>query len=45
MKSLGIETLLIAGVTTDICCDTTAQDAMMLNYQVIMVHDALVAHN
>ena len=39
----GIETLLIGGTATNVCCDSTARDAMMLNYRVIMVDDALSA--
>ncbi len=36
----GIETLLIAGTTTDVCCASTARDAMMLDYRVAMLSDA-----
>ncbi len=39
----GIETLLIAGVATNVCCESTARDAMMLNYRVVMVSDASAA--
>jgi ureidoacrylate peracid hydrolase len=44
LKRLGIDTLLIAGTTTNVCCESTARDAMMLNYKVVMVHDALAAY-
>jgi len=27
-----------------VCCESTARDAMMLNYKVVMVHDALAAY-
>jgi len=44
LKRLGVDTLLIAGTTTNVCCESTARDAMMLNYRVVMVHDALAAY-
>jgi ureidoacrylate peracid hydrolase len=44
LKRRGIDTLLIAGTTTNVCCESTARDAMMLNYKVVMVHDALAAY-
>ena len=39
LKSRGIETLLIAGTVTNVCCESTARDAMMLDYRVIMLSD------
>jgi ureidoacrylate peracid hydrolase len=35
-----IDTLLIAGTTTNVCCESTARDAMMLDYRVAMLSDA-----
>lgn len=35
----GIDTLVIVGTLTNVCCESTARDAMMLNYRVIMVDD------
>jgi ureidoacrylate peracid hydrolase len=40
LKSRGIETLLITGTATNVCCESTARDAMMLDYRVIMLSDA-----
>lgn len=40
LRSLGIDTLLIAGTKTNICCETLARDAMMLDFGVVMVADA-----
>jgi ureidoacrylate peracid hydrolase len=34
-------TLLIGGMATNVCANVTARDAMMLNFKVIMVPDAL----
>ncbi len=36
----GIDTLVIVGTLTNVCCESTARDAMMLDYRVIMVDDA-----
>lgn len=41
----GIDSVLIAGTATNICCETTARDAMMLNFRTIMVSDALAAYS
>ncbi len=43
LRSRGIETLLIAGTATNVCCKSTARDAMMLDYRVIMLTDANAA--
>ncbi len=39
----GIETLLIGGTTTNVCCESTAGNAMMLDFNVVMVSDCLAA--
>jgi len=36
----GIETVLITGTMTSVCCDSSARDAMMLNFRTLMVSDA-----
>jgi len=38
-----IDTVLIAGTATNVCCESTARDAMMLNFKTVMVSDALAA--
>jgi ureidoacrylate peracid hydrolase len=40
-----IDTVLIAGTATNICCESTARDAMMLNFKTVMVADALAANS
>jgi ureidoacrylate peracid hydrolase len=35
----GIDNLLITGTVTNVCCESTARDAMMLDYRVIMLSD------
>ncbi|MDM0048903.1 cysteine hydrolase family protein [Variovorax sp. J22R115] len=43
LKERGIETVLIGGTVTNVCCESTARDAMMMNYATVMVEDALSA--
>jgi ureidoacrylate peracid hydrolase len=43
LRSLGLDTLLIAGTKTNVCCESTARDAMMLDFKVLMVSDATAA--
>jgi len=40
LRARGIDTLIIAGTATNVCCESTARDAMMLNYKVFFVSDA-----
>jgi len=39
----GKDTLLIAGTKTNVCCECTARDAMMLDYKVVMLSDCTAA--
>jgi ureidoacrylate peracid hydrolase len=39
LKVDGIEYVLIAGIYTNVCCQASAQGAMMLNFRTIMVSD------
>lgn len=43
LRNIGVRTLLVTGVATNVCCDATARDAMMLNYHTVMVSDACAA--
>jgi ureidoacrylate peracid hydrolase len=43
LRERGIGTLLIAGTVTNVCCESTARDAMMRNFRAIMVTDANAA--
>jgi len=40
LKSAGIDTVIITGTATNICCESTARDAFMLNYRTLVVSDA-----
>jgi ureidoacrylate peracid hydrolase len=39
LRADGIDTLIIVGTATNVCCESTARDAMMLNYKVFFVSD------
>ncbi len=39
----GIDTLIISGTLSNCCCESTARDAMQMNYKVIFVADATAA--
>ena len=39
LREHGIEVLLIAGTKTNVCCDSTARDASMMEYRVAMISD------
>jgi ureidoacrylate peracid hydrolase len=43
LRSLGIDSLLIAGTKTNICCESTARDAMMLDFKCVMLSDCTAA--
>jgi ureidoacrylate peracid hydrolase len=40
LQPRGIENLIVAGTATNMCCESAARDAMMLDYKVVMVSDA-----
>jgi isochorismate hydrolase len=39
LRSRGIKDLIISGVMTNLCCDTTARDAFMRDYRVFILID------
>jgi ureidoacrylate peracid hydrolase len=43
LKARGIDTVLITGTLTNCCCESTARDAMQLNYRVLVAADANAA--
>jgi ureidoacrylate peracid hydrolase len=43
LRDRGIDTVLITGTVTNVCCESTARDAMMLNFKTIMVTDGNAA--
>jgi ureidoacrylate peracid hydrolase len=45
LRQRGLDTLLITGTVTNVCCESTARDAMMRNYKTIMLTDGNAAAN
>jgi ureidoacrylate peracid hydrolase len=45
LRAGGFDTVLITGTVTNVCCESTARDAMMLNFRTIMVSDGNAAAN
>jgi nicotinamidase-related amidase len=45
LAARGIDTVLITGVLTNICCESSARDAMTRGYRVVMVADANAARS
>jgi ureidoacrylate peracid hydrolase len=43
LRARGLDTVLVTGTVTNVCCESTARDAMMLNFKTIMVTDANAA--
>lgn len=44
LTSLGVDTLVMAGLTTECCVDSTARDAFNLDYHVFIAADACAAY-
>jgi len=43
LRSRSIENILIAGTKTNVCCESTARDGLMLDFRVVMVSDCNAA--
>jgi ureidoacrylate peracid hydrolase len=43
LHARGLDTVLVTGTVTNVCCESTARDAMMLNFKTIMVTDGNAA--
>ena len=43
LRAQGYDTVLITGTVTNVCCESSARDAMMLNFRTVMVSDANAA--
>src|SRR6516225_1281726 len=39
LQERNIDTLIVTGTATQVCCESTARDAMMLNYKVFFIAD------
>ncbi|MEJ1161314.1 cysteine hydrolase family protein [Prosthecomicrobium sp. N25] len=45
LRRQGLDTVLITGTVTNVCCESTARDAMMLNFKTVMITDGCAAAN
>lgn len=43
LRARGIDTVIVAGTATNICCESTIRDAMMRDFKTYMPHDAVGA--
>lgn len=43
LRAAGYDTVLITGTLTNVCCESSARDAMMMNFHTVMVSDANAA--
>jgi ureidoacrylate peracid hydrolase len=43
LRARGLDTVLITGTVTNVCCESTARDAMMLNFKTVMITDGNAA--
>ena len=44
LRARGFDTVLITGTVTNVCCESSARDAMMTNFRVVMVSDGNAAN-
>ena len=40
LRSLGIDTIIITGISTPVCCDTTAREAHARDFRAFLISDA-----
>ena len=45
LRDGGFAYVLIVGTVTNVCCESSARDAMMLNFKTVMVSDGNSAHS
>jgi len=45
LRGLGVDTVVITGVTTENCCHATARDALFRDYKVVFLSDATATFN
>jgi ureidoacrylate peracid hydrolase len=43
LRERGLDTILVTGTVTGVCCESTARDAMMCNFKTVMVTDGNAA--
>jgi ureidoacrylate peracid hydrolase len=45
LRAQGVENLLVTGVTTNVCVDSTARHAYMLDYHIVVVSDCTASYS
>jgi ureidoacrylate peracid hydrolase len=45
LRAQGVENLIIAGVTTNVCVESTARDGYMLDYHIVLVEDCTASYS
>jgi ureidoacrylate peracid hydrolase len=45
LRARGIDSVIVTGTVTNVCCESTARDAMMRNFRTIMITDANAANS
>jgi nicotinamidase-related amidase len=45
LTAKGIDTVVIAGTLTNVCCESSARDAVMLDFRTVLVADANAARS
>ena len=45
LRARGFDTVLIGGTVTNVCCESSARDAMMLDFRTVMVADCNAANS
>lgn len=45
LRARGVDTVIITGTMTNVCCESSARDAHMLGYRVLFVADATATHS
>ena len=45
LRARGVDAIMVVGVATQVCCESTARDACMLNFKTLMISDACATDN
>ena len=45
LRTRGIDTVIIAGIATNVCCDTTAREAAVRDFRVLFLSDGTANHD
>ncbi len=45
LDAAGVDTLIVTGTLTNVCCESTTRDAMLMNYKTIFIADATGARS